>query len=85
MFKDKIGQSLVVSKVSGRRIAGDTVVDNFERLWDAPNWFEDESALALNEVLPGGEVPGSEQGGDLENGVRGNQLDKPSLDNVMNE
>jgi len=80
MFQDKLQQSVAIQQISGRRIAGDRVVDNFERLWQAPDWFEDEAQLSLEEG-----VEGSGQGQDLKKGATGNQLDKPSLNNLASD
>lgn len=77
-FKDKLAQAVPIAQIAGRQLAGDVIVEDFERTWKAKNWFEDRN-LALGEVMP--PVDPSLQGQQMKNGMK---EQKPSINTMTN-
>lgn len=54
MFRDALAQGADVSKVSGRPLSGDAVIQDFERTWKKKDWFQtDVPALPPGTGTPG--------------------------------
>lgn len=54
MFTDQLNQASAISKLTGRRLAGETAVNNFERIWKAKNFFEKAPAQPI-QIGPDGQ------------------------------
>ena len=50
MFQDKLNQVAVVSKMAGKAPAGDVIAEDFERIWEAKGWIQDDAQNALNQM-----------------------------------
>lgn len=61
LFKDSLAQGVAVSQVSGRPLAGDSIIEDFERTWKKRNWFQKQ---APQQLLPVPGLENLEQGGE---------------------
>lgn len=55
MFKDKMDQAATISKLTGRPLNGERIVDEYENTWKAKDWFKEQQEQP--EQQPGQEQP----------------------------
>jgi len=78
MFKDKLAQAVPISQITQRPINDDKLIEDFERTWEADDFFSKEAPLpALNPGI--GEQ--SQAGAQLEGGLTPNT---PSVNTLTN-
>lgn len=80
MFEDSLKQGLMVSKVSGRPIDGDSLIQDYEQTWKKRNFFQKIAPTVLDQGLLGSNMMGSNQGTDL----KPKRTQEPSLNTMMN-
>lgn len=67
IFQDQLNQAALISKVSGRPLNGDVVIQAYEKKWKAKDWFQKQAPMQIdpNTGLPmqSGQMPGAAQEG----------------------
>lgn len=68
VFQDKLKQGIVISKIAGRLLSGDKIIDDYQRTWKAKDWFQIKApAMPQMGVGPDGQPmqPGMGEGGNV--------------------
>lgn len=82
MFKDKMAQAMPISQIAGRQLNSDKLVEDFERTWNAEDWFSKDVPMP---EMGGMGMPGqSQEGSQLEAGLK-SPMQKPSVNNLVNQ
>jgi len=95
MFQDKFQQAVQISQVTGDKVNGDKVKNDFETTWKARDWFQrqpvpqipgqnTEEGQAQDLLGQINEFESSTAAGQLGQGLRGGQQRKPSVNTLAN-
>jgi hypothetical protein len=62
LFQDRLNQAMQIMQITGRKVSGDKLVEDFESAWKIKGMFEDESSIVPPGVMEGGSVEDKAKG-----------------------
>ena len=83
MFKDKMAQAMPISQIAGQPLNGDKLIEDFERTWNANDWFSKNVVPPMTNQMGQGQGGQSQMGSQLKQGAMF-PTQKPSVNNLAN-